>query len=164
MLQSMVCFATFTAPAGEPGGGPGARHVENIICFAPFQASVGWATRVRAGGRPGGGWRGGRRKRLRQWWARRSARSEKCGKHNMFCYILSIGCLGDQGATCGGQARMVQNMLCFATFTAPAGGPGGGPGARNVENIICFAPFQASVGWATRVRAGGATRFWLVST
>ena len=90
MVQSMVCFATFTAPAGEPGGGPGARHVENIVCFAPFQASVGWATWVRArGGDPvaGGEEAGGR------------------------------GCAsGGPGGALG--ARNVENIICFVTFCA----------------------------------------------
>ena len=89
-----ICSAPLWTSRGGPSGALGARNVQKMLCFAEakpeYCKTYMFCYIFGAKG-----------------WARRSARSEKCVKHTMFCYILSA-------------------------FLAPRGGPEGALGARKV--------------------------------
>ena len=57
---------------------------------------------------------------------------EMCVKHNMSCYNLCIGSLGDMGANWGGEARMLQNIHVLLHFLRQGVGQ-----AERLEREMC---------------------------
>ena len=123
----MLCFVHFMHRMFERLGCPMAGRTQKIakhICFVPLWAAMGWA--------------------------RRSAWSEKCVKHAMFCYILSIGCLSDLGAKWRGEARVLQNIYVLLHFWRHGVGQ-----AERLEREMCKTYYVLlHFMWASRVRAG----------